>query len=512
MDKISITKLNGSNYQIWKFKVKLLLIKEDVWNVVKNELPAPANRDAAWCKRDGKAMAWIGLLLEDNQLSHVRNKETAKEAWDALKGHHEKSTLTNKIYILKRLCRIQLKEGGNMEDHINIILDLVNDLSALGETLKDNLVVALLLVSLPESYDSLVTALESRPEEDLTLEMVKNKLISDFKRKQESNTEVNDLSYKQNIAMISKKQVYEPKVCYGCGKTGHFIHQCRNIKKSESVAENCENYKKSEPEKSKKVSHIRFYESEDSEEDEGNQIAFMVSTKGNDKNWYIDSAATSNMANNINLFKKFNPNCREPVTLANGIKTTSQGIGEIETICFDEFGKPRKVIMKEVLFVPDLDSCLLSVRKLTMRGLKVVFEKDKCYIFHNGKIVATGSCYKNLYKLNCQCKYTIPIEGKNYLQSEIKDVCREIHSIQSSDVQISLFDNKDENIPHDNEKDVNENEKHLEDRTDEINEDNLDETIVNEYIEEMPPMREVGSKQHPDEEGSTAKIITPLKR
>ena len=91
MDKISITKLNGGNYQTWKFKVKLLLTKDDVWNVVSNA--RPAEPDAAWLKRDGKAMAWIGLLLEDNQLVHVRNKTSAKEAWDSLQMLHEKSTL-----------------------------------------------------------------------------------------------------------------------------------------------------------------------------------------------------------------------------------------------------------------------------------------------------------------------------------------------------------------------------------------------------------------------------------
>ena len=50
----------------------------------------PANPDAAWLKRDNKAMAWIGLLLEDNQLCHVRKKGTAKETCDALQSYHEK--------------------------------------------------------------------------------------------------------------------------------------------------------------------------------------------------------------------------------------------------------------------------------------------------------------------------------------------------------------------------------------------------------------------------------------
>lgn len=448
MDKVSITKLNGSNYQIWKFKMKLFLIKEEAWDVVEDNLPA--NPDAAWCKRNNKAMAWIGLLIDDNQMCHIRKAETAKAAWDALKNCHEQPTLTNKIYILKRLCRIQLREGGNMEDHINTILDMVNDLSALGEDLKENLVVALLLVSLPDSYDSLITALESRPEKELTLEMVKSKLISDFKRKLESNGEAKDLSMMQSFAMIAKKPTYEPRICYGCGKTGHFIQQCRNAKKFERENENYGNFKKFGSQKSKKVSQDPDSESSHSEEDENDHIAFMVSNKGDDNNWYIDSAATSNVANKMSLFTKFNPNCHEPVTLANGVQTLSEGIGEIEVTCFNEFGEPQKAIMKKVLFVPDLDSCLLSVPKLTKRGYKVIFEKHTCFILRNDKIIATGNRYKNLYKLNCQFRNEDSMEGKNFpnfTTIKANDMGRKILHSKSSKVEISLFDDdNDENI------------------------------------------------------------------
>lgn len=51
----------------------------------------------------------------------------------------------------------------------------------------------------------------------------------------------------------------------------------------------------------------------------------MVSNEIIDENWYIDSAATSHMFNNINFFKTFNSNYSESVTLANGTLTTSKG-------------------------------------------------------------------------------------------------------------------------------------------------------------------------------------------
>lgn len=77
-----------------------------------------------------------------------------------------------------------------------------------------------MLVSLPESYDSLVTALESRSEDKLALEIVKSKLISDFKRKHESDKPIKESTY---MDMYVRKPTLERKTCYGCGKHGHFI-------------------------------------------------------------------------------------------------------------------------------------------------------------------------------------------------------------------------------------------------------------------------------------------------
>jgi len=55
---LRIAKLNGNNYQTWKFKVELLLIKEDLWEVVSQDPPDPVT--AAWRTKDRKARATIG--------------------------------------------------------------------------------------------------------------------------------------------------------------------------------------------------------------------------------------------------------------------------------------------------------------------------------------------------------------------------------------------------------------------------------------------------------------------
>lgn len=52
-----------------------------------------------------------------------------------------------------------------MSDHLNEVSALTNRLTAMGEELKEHLVEAMLFSSLPESYGSLITALESRLKE-----------------------------------------------------------------------------------------------------------------------------------------------------------------------------------------------------------------------------------------------------------------------------------------------------------------------------------------------------------
>src|SRR6218665_3660601 len=54
-----IENLNNQNYQTWKFKVELLIIKEDLWETVTKEIPDPVT--AEWQTKDAKARAIIGL-------------------------------------------------------------------------------------------------------------------------------------------------------------------------------------------------------------------------------------------------------------------------------------------------------------------------------------------------------------------------------------------------------------------------------------------------------------------
>lgn len=99
--KIQIQKLNNQNYSVWSYKLKLLLIKEKVWDNITANTPDPVT--ATWTSNDQNAQALIGLNVEDTQLLHIRNKTTAREIWTTLKEIHEHDSVTNIVTLIRKM-------------------------------------------------------------------------------------------------------------------------------------------------------------------------------------------------------------------------------------------------------------------------------------------------------------------------------------------------------------------------------------------------------------------------
>lgn len=391
--KVTIAKLNNSNYQVWKYKLELLLMKEGLWDVVK--LNRPKDPDDVWFSKDGKARATIGLLVEDNQLGHIKKCSTAKEMWNTLQGYHQKSTLSNKVSLLKRLCSLKLSEGDDIEEHINSMSNLIDQLSALGEILAEQLTVALLLSSLPESYSTLITALETRPEKDLTQELVKNKLIEEYKRRKEMkgvSHQKDEKAFKANYETSKYQKDNKGRACYFCKKIGHEKINCRKYKIWKE--KNLNNEKKFH-----KVNNVNQWNIEESEKSEEN-ISFMTSDTKLLSEWFIDSGATSHMTNDLKFFAKVDMNIREFIYLADHKRLVTAGKGEGYISCVDDLKKVRKILVKDVLYVPELQANLLSVRRLVDKGFLVKFVGKQCIIKLNDKVIAMGKMKNSLYTLN----------------------------------------------------------------------------------------------------------------
>lgn len=263
-NKITIEKLNSNNYFSWKFKVKLLLIKEELWEVITDELPTSARQLQRWNKKDAKALCTIALNVEDKQLVHVRNKETAKQAWNALKSVFEQNTLTNRVSLYKKIALHRWTIGSTMENHINQLDSYFQHLSELGDEPDELWKIGLLFASLPKEYATLITALEGRNEKDLTWNMVYSKLMDEHQRQIQNADEYKD----EGVMKISIEK--GSSYCYFCKKNNHKMEDCFQLKRYKQFKEFEEYHNKLEQskraEKDEKIGNILAETEEDNTE------------------------------------------------------------------------------------------------------------------------------------------------------------------------------------------------------------------------------------------------------
>lgn len=83
----------------------------------------------------------------------------------------------------KQLGRLRMKEEASIRSHLLAFDDLVRQLKTAGVKLEDRDLVSQLFLSLPDSYDPLVMALENIKEEDLNLDLVKQRLPAEEEKR-----------------------------------------------------------------------------------------------------------------------------------------------------------------------------------------------------------------------------------------------------------------------------------------------------------------------------------------
>lgn len=116
--------------------------------------------------------------------------------------------------------------------------------------------------------------------------------------------------------------------------------------------------------------------------------------------WTIDSGCTCHMTNDHKFFAEYKSGVVVDVTLADGTKTKSCGIGSGNVIGVNANGQRIVITLERVLYVPSLEGGLISVRKMAEKGFKVVFNGSGCEIQDSrNTVVAVGELVGCQYKL-----------------------------------------------------------------------------------------------------------------
>jgi len=134
----------------------------------------------------------IGINLVDSQLHHIKRCKGPVEAWKTLCNIHETRSLLNILFTRRKFFTCKMQEGEDLLDHINKVKALADQLACLEVPVRDEDVVMTLLESLPPSYEYLITALETLPMQDLTMEFVTTRLIHEVSKRREKEPQGED--------------------------------------------------------------------------------------------------------------------------------------------------------------------------------------------------------------------------------------------------------------------------------------------------------------------------------
>lgn len=409
MKTYNIEALNGENYYNWKFRIQMILAENNVGDHVEHELDTEgltvAEKDALM-KQEHKAKSIIVQCVADSQLEHLRGKKTSHEMWKTLEDKFERKGLPGQLFLKKKMLQMKLREGENLENFILQFEELIRQLNATGVNITEDEKICNLLMALPKSYETIVTVIENLPASELKYENIKKKLMSENeKRCLNKAPNIDTPSTSQTAFMANEKR------CFTCGKKNHISKDCWHKKdgkdgnRGKMYRNNFGNRGNNRPKYQQKfTNNSSNLVQQDQQVVQEDPICFLGEENGGNQEtsliFFMDSGCTDHLVNDKKVFTNLKM-LDKPVRIAiakSNIFLNAIGVGNINVFSPIDNTNKIKCTLQNVLYVPDLRRNLLSVKKLEISGLRIVFEEGKVKMYKANKIIGVGN-RENLYEI-----------------------------------------------------------------------------------------------------------------
>ncbi|GMJ02182.1 hypothetical protein HRI_003887400 [Hibiscus trionum] len=395
----------GSNYDVWSTKMKTLFISQDLWDFVEkgySEEGVAADTLKDMRKKDAKALFFIQQAVDDAVFSsRISDAAKAKEAWDSLKNGYRgtKKVLTVKLQTLRRQFEsFRMKDEESVHDCSNNLMVIVHQMRKYGEQISDQKVVEKLLRSLTRKYESTVAAIEeSKDLTVLTVDELLGSLQSHEDRHKSYEEENTEKAFQTKLKLLNDTDVGCERSGSGNNREGSsyrgrrggygFRGGGRSSDRQQQSTDDGKNIRKFECYYCHKPGHIERYcrkkqydenqanFAEDKEDTESLFLACYAANVFDSEVWYMDSGCSSHMTANLELFISLDRSTKTHIKMADGTIRNTEGKGVIK------LNSGEGSCIKDVLYVPDLDSNLLSVGQFLREGYCLVFEDFSCTVF-----------------------------------------------------------------------------------------------------------------------------------
>eukprot|EP00253_Pinus_taeda_P015060 PITA_15060 len=292
--KIEIEKFNGHSFELWKLKMEDLLVDKDQWITVDLGTKPMGVSDEEWKKLDRKAKSTIRLCVSDSLLLN------------------------------KTLYNLRMKDVDSVTEHLNAFNTVVSQLAYVDITISDECKCISLLCSLPDSWDSLVIAIDNNAIALHFDEIVSSLLIEEMRRRNMESQNGDALSVRGQSQNKNKNKSSSGRskspgklvkvVCWKCGKEGHF--------KSD--------YKSKAPNKGKGSNDALSVEVKTTSDEGGHVYLASSSTHVDHEAWLIDSGSSFHFTPHREWFCEYDKYNGGDVFLGDDRKARIVGCGKVK--------------------------------------------------------------------------------------------------------------------------------------------------------------------------------------
>lgn len=451
---------DGTNWNSWKFRVNVLLeekelakyLEESLDDILKETID---DEDELKCiKEEKKCKSILVQCVADTHLEYVQDKKRVKDMYDSLKAVYERKSVAGQLFLRKKLITMKYEETDDMADHFLKFDKTVRELKAIGATLEDLDITCHLLLSLPKSYDNLVTALETLDPDKLDINFVKSRLLDEFTKRNQFEGHRYSKS-NSSVAMNANANGSFKFKCYRCQKFGHKWSECEANVDTEKAKRN-----ELKIEKNPNVA-AKYSDSEGS--DEEIPVAFSVFDKSSAAEecmkrqssvgplngmrqriikFFLDSAATSHMVNDRTVMANLKKIFVEKVRSAKkGVTISASESGGLNGVFMYE-GKKTECNLKDVLYMKDLSCNLMSIGKMQKAGMEIHFKDGAAHILFKNKLLYVANRCGDTYQVE------LLVEEKQFagICSEKKNTMWKRQTGQLKPAKIPKFDSRREMI------------------------------------------------------------------
>ena len=394
----TIPVLNGTNFKEWKENIQIVLGCMDLDLALRSEQPASLT-DLSTSDERRHFEKWdrsnrMSLMILKRSIPEVFRGAVSEEITNTkdflaeLEKRFAKSDKAETSTLLQRLISMRYNGKGNIREYIMQMSHIKTKLKELMLEISDDLLVHLVLISLPLQYSQFKVSYNCQKEK-WTLNELISYLVQEEERLKYDRTENANIASTSNRkgkkikrseaakGPIQKKPALDKNNCFFCKNSGHQKKECAKyhawrVKKGTPFILVCS-----------KVN--------------------LASVSRN--TWWLDSGATTHISVSMQgcLSYRKPTDAERCIYVGDGKSVEVEAIGHFRLL----LGTGYYLDLIDTFVVPSFRRNLVSVSVLDKLGYSCSFGNNKFVLSINSDIVGTGSLiyYDNLYSLNTIASY-----------------------------------------------------------------------------------------------------------